>query len=463
MSENGSKAKSHGIDGDSASSRPQGDPHTTSPARVIGEPSKIKDTSKRRRSNFPEEINDARWKSRDRHFFILSSAGKPIYSRYGDEVKLSSLMASMQGIISLFADVEDSIRSTSFGDHKIVFLLKDNLYFIAASRVDNSEIVIREQLNYMYYQIVSIINNTNLRAIFGERPNADLRRYLEGSEHVLDHLVDCLDTDLCFSLGSLDVMNVKYSLREHIGKTLLEKRPKGLLYAIVASGMKLITILRPRKHSLHPIDLHLIFSMVNSSRTFNAPETCVPICLPRFNDKRFLNVYVSFIVPKVALILVYPARDSFQIMSEYRNNVTERLKTDGSMQRLSDLASIPPLSPDQMEIPGLLQFYYKSKEHLVYETPCETLFNAVWNPRRITRCYRNIRVMMLSTALEPHKICHQVNEEEVILGWNTSAFELYAAFSPNTDTKSITNGANSIIQWIRRERDQLFVIHSPSF
>ena len=40
----------------------------------------------------------AEWSSKEKHIFILSDAGKPIYSHHGDEDELSSLMAVMQVI-----------------------------------------------------------------------------------------------------------------------------------------------------------------------------------------------------------------------------------------------------------------------------------------------------------------------------------------------------------------------------
>lgn len=65
-----------------------------------------------------------------------------------------------------------------------------------------------------------------------------------------------------------------------------------ILYGMLIVKNQLITILRPRKHSFHPSDLHLIFNMINSSSSFRAaPESWMPICLPKFNDKGFLHAY----------------------------------------------------------------------------------------------------------------------------------------------------------------------------
>jgi hypothetical protein len=36
------------------------------------------------------------WRAKRKHVFVLSSAGKPIFSRYGDENALAGFMASLQ-------------------------------------------------------------------------------------------------------------------------------------------------------------------------------------------------------------------------------------------------------------------------------------------------------------------------------------------------------------------------------
>ena len=54
-----------------------------------------------------------RWRSRRKHFFVLSAAGKPIYSRYGDDNVVSGYMGVIQAIISFFEDNGDTLKSVS--------------------------------------------------------------------------------------------------------------------------------------------------------------------------------------------------------------------------------------------------------------------------------------------------------------------------------------------------------------
>lgn len=46
----------------------------------------------------------------DKHFFVFSSAGKPIYSYRGDEESLSSLMATAKALLSVAESRSESLR-----------------------------------------------------------------------------------------------------------------------------------------------------------------------------------------------------------------------------------------------------------------------------------------------------------------------------------------------------------------
>lgn len=50
------------------------------------------------------------WRSRQKHYFILSSAGKPIYSRHGSDSVISGYMGVIQAIISFFEDNGDTLK-----------------------------------------------------------------------------------------------------------------------------------------------------------------------------------------------------------------------------------------------------------------------------------------------------------------------------------------------------------------
>ena len=62
-----------------------------------------------------EDICSDGWRSHRKHVFVLSEAGKPIYSRYGTEEALSSTMGVMMALVSFVEADKNIIRSIHAG------------------------------------------------------------------------------------------------------------------------------------------------------------------------------------------------------------------------------------------------------------------------------------------------------------------------------------------------------------
>ncbi|CAG8537595.1 7846_t:CDS:2 [Funneliformis caledonium] len=78
--------------------------------------------------------------------------------------------------------------------------------------------------------------------------NFDLRILLGGIEPFLDKLANSMSDEPVFMLGSM-------------------ANSKDLLYAMLITNYRLITLLRLKKHSLHSADLHLVFNIDSSTPT----------------------------------------------------------------------------------------------------------------------------------------------------------------------------------------------------
>ncbi|KAI8321143.1 DUF254-domain-containing protein [Martensiomyces pterosporus] len=409
-----------------------------------------------------EDFTSPEWREHSRHFLVLSSAGKPIYSRYGDESQLSPLMSAIQAIISTFTDMSDPVRSVTMGGHTIVFYTNGPLYLMAVSDSGDPAELLRGELQYLHGQIVHILTSAQLTKIFEQRSNFDLRQLLGGTEGIIDQLVDRMDVDFSFALGSLDTLWMRYKLRERIGKALLAARPKGLLYAMVVSDMKLVTLVRPRKHSLHPSDLLLLFNMA-TSKTFLTGEHWMPVCFPRFNDQGFLHVYLNYITPTTALILVSADRDSFFSMTECRARIVDDLSADDTLQRLDDAAAQRALRPHELGARGLLQLYYKSKTRVQHFGTRFADGVTEDQKRRTINAYKRLRLYMTGGGTHPLRIVYCRCGTGTVLAWQSSGFELYASVVAAMDVKSMIRLVNSVLEWIRHEEDHLFVINSPSY
>lgn len=79
-------------------------------------------------------LHDPEWLNQREHFFVLSSAGKPIYSLHGTEDKLATLYGVMQALVSVVQESQDVIMSIHAIGMKFVFLLRGPLILVAVSR-----------------------------------------------------------------------------------------------------------------------------------------------------------------------------------------------------------------------------------------------------------------------------------------------------------------------------------------
>jgi len=86
------------------------------------------------------------WKNQHKHFFVLSEAGKPIYTRHGNEEQLVTLFGVMQALVSVIEDGEDSMETIFSGDTKFVFLHKSPLILVAVSKLRDSVVQLQLQL-----------------------------------------------------------------------------------------------------------------------------------------------------------------------------------------------------------------------------------------------------------------------------------------------------------------------------
>lgn len=97
-------------------------------------------------SDCDDYLHDEDWLNKQEHVFILSAAGKPIYSLHGNEDKLATLFGVMQALVSVVQSNQDTIMSIQARGIRFVFLVKTQLILVAVSRKKKSVQQIQMQL-----------------------------------------------------------------------------------------------------------------------------------------------------------------------------------------------------------------------------------------------------------------------------------------------------------------------------
>ncbi|PMD17966.1 DUF254-domain-containing protein [Hyaloscypha hepaticicola] len=334
------------------------------------------------------------WKSKFKHYLILSSAGKPIYSRHGDQNLINGYIGIIQTIISFFQGAKDPLTGFTAGKTRFVVSTDGPLYFVAISKLGESDAQLRAQLEALYMQILSTLTLPTLTQLFTNRPNTDLRGPLEGTETLLSSLADSFTRGSPSALlSALECLKIRKSQRHVINNTLLKARTEKLLYGLIVAGGRLVSVVRPKRHSLHPSDLQLIFNMLFEAGSVQAGggENWIPVCLPGFNNRGYLYMYVSFLNAfddgvnsdepastahnasrgdEIAILLISADKESFFELKQMRDDVVKQLEKNGSMDIIKTaIRQGRPSTTDIVSGTQLKHFLYKSRANVQFTMP----------------------------------------------------------------------------------------------
>ena len=359
-------------------------------------------------TSFAEEVL-SQWKSKLKHYLILSSAGKPIYSRHGDQNLINGYIGIIQTIISFFQGAKDPLMGFTAGGTRFVVSTQGPLYFVAISRLGESDSQLRSQLDALYMQILSTLTLPTLTQLFTNRPNTDLRRPLEGTENLLSSLADTFTKGSASALlSALECLKLRKSQRHVINNTLLKARTDKLLYGLIVAGGRLVSVVRPKRHSLHPSDLELIFNMLFEAGSVKAGggENWIPLCLPGFNNRGYLYMYVSFLSvldeskegderpstansrgskeDEIAILLISADKESFYDLKQMRDEVVNQLEKNGSMKIIkSAVREGRPSTTNIVPETQLRHFLYKSRANVQFTMPSfSSHFSSLLSRRR---------------------------------------------------------------------------------
>ena len=432
-----------------------------------------------------EEAAQSLWKSKRKHFIILSAAGKPIYTRHGSDAVISSYVGIIQTIISSYSEAGDELRSFQADGVLFVIMSRTNLFLVGVTSLPESEAQVRVQLEALYMQILSTLTLPTLTHIFSVRPSSDLRRPLQGTEVLLSSLADSFTRGSPSTLlSALECLKIRKSQRSIINSTMIKARVDDLLYGLVVAGGRLVSVIRPKKHSLHPSDLQLIFNMLFEAEGVKAGggDSWIPVCLPGFNKTGYLYMYVSFLsmggqqvhemteneqIAKegsVAIILLSANKESFDDLRSMKNYLINEFRRTRSMQIIQAAVQAGrPTSTDIIAGTVLRHFLYKSKGNVQFFMPSfSPNFETLKQRRRLMSLYHNLHASVHAkhAGVKTH---HSVGASATALAWVTPMFELYCVAGPNASRNALAQSANQIVKWVQQEEERIFLIGGAVF
>ena len=414
-----------------------------------------------------EDPDAPSWAQHRKHVFILSSAGKPIFSRYGDESKLAPQMGLLQALISFVHDRGDAIRYIRAGPVHIVFVLRGALYLVAVSSTGETVEHLWRQLGLLHAQIISILTS-KVDQIFQRNASFDVRGLLGGTDRVMRSLLHAAGCEPAMLLQAIPCLRMPPAVRAELGRLLAAARPADLLFGLLLAHNHLVTLMRPRRSALHADDLLLVMNTVASSSSFREDEAWLPICLPRFNDAGFLYAHISYVAPELCLVLLSPKAESFADCSECRTALASRLAQEDEFTRAVQAAlSSPQYAMDDLGVPEVRHCLFRlpggsvgvdlfSAPRTGHTAGVQSPYHERRSVKRLMRHYMLAHARVHQQLQRPLREYMQGTDDELIVVWTAVDFELYAAFSPLVSKPVAYAACHKLHRRLKKEQPSLF-------
>ena len=248
-----------------------------------------------------------------RHYFIMTEGGTPIYSRYGDEIKNCSLLATFSAIITkftIFNNEKNSQEKLNYicNDNSIIaFLKKGKIVFIALSNKTDSLSFLYSQLELLYQQLLSIVTSERM-PILEEKPSS-CSTVLSGINESMEQIIEYSSNTLVGLLSSYQVLPIEN--RQKLNNICHKYLKNALICCLMTPDAKeIISLSKSNIINISFNDIILIQCLIMSSDSLRSGESWVPICLPGISSEGFLQLYCNFVTTdKFGIIFVTESQE----------------------------------------------------------------------------------------------------------------------------------------------------------
>ncbi|KAF0310728.1 Protein SAND [Amphibalanus amphitrite] len=458
-----------------------------------------------------------RWASAalDQLMGASSTVAAPATQRHGSEEQLVTLSGVMQALVSFVQDSGDSLRALRTGDRTIAFLSRPPLILVAVSRGPEnvhqlnvqlfhmyyqipsvcfshvyyqilsvcfshvyyqilsvflrraSHVILSVCFSHVYYQILSVVTKSQLTRISEQRRNFDFRKLVSGAERFLDQLVAAVDARPDYLLQAVQCLRLEQAARDAVVSAVQSvcSKIKDLVFALLISGDRLISLVRIRSHYLHPTDYHIVCNIVTSTESFKTVEGWIPICLPKFDSSGFMYAYVSYLSEEcpACLVLLTADRESFHALAQAKSKITERLHQNGTAQQIAAAIENGDYPVQETGVLNMRHFMYKCKSTAQSTCPSPSMvYGSPEGRRRLYALYHIVHGRVHSPA-RPLKTYYFAGSHELVVGWVSPGFELYTVFDPHVSQQTSITEMNRLLRWIKDHERRVFILSSPVF
>ena len=267
----------------------------------------------------------------------MTDGGLPVYSRYGDEVENNGIFAFLSATITKYTvflgDKDNSEQLHYIANEKsiIVFFNKDQLYFIALSKKNDSISLLRSQLEFLYLQLMSILTNQNFERL-KINPSKCLTA-MSGTDILFEQMIKFTSHSMVSLLKSYQVLPIQN--RDRINKICEENRGDALI-CMVLTPNEIVAIAHSDQIMLTSSDILLLQNLIFSSPSLRMTESWVPFCMPGISGDGYLQLYCHFSDENIGVCMITESVDPslFMNFSEQYNILYTKLMENNFIEKI---------------------------------------------------------------------------------------------------------------------------------
>ncbi|KAL3320598.1 Golgi transport complex subunit 6 [Cichlidogyrus casuarinus] len=187
----------------------------------------------------------------------------------------------MQALDSFVSPNGNQLQQIVADDRRFVFLSRNQIILVAVSYTNEPLNFLVMLLNYLYNQILFTLTLKVIETAFERSKNLDLRMWLVDCERHFEGITRIAQTSCGPFLGAVTCVPVALNIRDAIASGIIhgiKSRPRtskseDVVFGILFCDGSLVSFVRMKNQYLHPMDIHLLISLIKTTKSFKDAET----------------------------------------------------------------------------------------------------------------------------------------------------------------------------------------------
>ena len=243
-----------------------------------------------------EDPSQEAWHRHAKHILVYTVAGKPVFSRYGNDLELAPFTATLLAITCVVIDNNDVLQHLATQDHTAVFLDKGPLQLCCIAQTGEPPEVLQRQLEFVFHVICSIVPLKTIQDIFDRSSGADFRTTIAGTFPLFKRSISYAGLSAGVLWNALDVCALAPAARAfatdviqtavtRVNAEMFAENKDCIILALLLKDGKVIAYGKRAGMEFSAFDLHVLVCAVGGLAKDNVTQL-FPVGLSDFNGPR---------------------------------------------------------------------------------------------------------------------------------------------------------------------------------